>query len=239
MTIAQTGPAAIRPHVRYKNDLVAAIMDRTPASVLDIGCGEGQLIDTLQKRGIARCTGIEVDPETVRSATGAGLDVRLGRAEQLPFEDKAFDVVVLDYVAHHLEFLGCALSEAARVAKQAVLILDPWFDTALPSQQVARDFDNWFKHLDRRLGMVHFPVIDTATLATAFAGPERWQIDVGYRLVHQGISIDVMEGRARGRLAEAGCTDNLAHELAPLLDRARLHGVTEDGAVLFCADRSR
>ncbi|KTE46521.1 hypothetical protein ATE62_00840 [Sphingopyxis sp. HIX] len=56
------------------------------------------------------------------------MDVISCRAEALPFEDRSFDVVTLDYVAHHTENLPRALREASRVARCAVLILDCWFD---------------------------------------------------------------------------------------------------------------
>lgn len=237
MTTAETAPLATRPHFHYKQDLLTEIMALVPASLLDVGCGEGQLLRAAKERGIGQSVGLEIETEVVDALVASGLDVRIGRAEQLPFDSRSFDVVVFDYVAHHVEFLGCALSEAARVARRAVLVLDPWFDISVPSQRTAHAIDLWSKRLDRRQGMVHAPSIDAADLAASFEGPGGWQIDCRYRLILQDVSIDDLERRTRPRLDEAYADEGIREKLDALLDRARLHGMTEDGALLFKAVR--
>jgi ubiquinone/menaquinone biosynthesis C-methylase UbiE len=104
-----------RPHQIYKCEFMERILNLSPTSILDVGCGEAQVLRAAASAGCESCVGIEVDESLVSKHRNEGLDVRLGRAETLPFADKSFDVVTFDYVAHHLEHLERALLEAARV----------------------------------------------------------------------------------------------------------------------------
>ena len=163
--------------------------------------------------------------------------MRLGRAEALPFPDRSYDVVTFDYVAHHVECLERALHEAARVARRAVFVLDPWFDVTQPSQQVARDFDDWMKILDRRRGLVHWPCVDPDRLAAPFVALGGFSIDFNYRLLLQTVPVAKLERLGREQLALTGGCPRLETKWVTLLDRARLHGITDDGAVTLCATR--
>ena len=51
--------------------IVEAVMSRSPASALDIGCGEGWLSRELSSRGV-RVTGVDVVPDLIERATRAG-----------------------------------------------------------------------------------------------------------------------------------------------------------------------
>jgi methionine biosynthesis protein MetW len=42
---------------------------------MDIGCGQGELLRELQKRGFLRLSGVDVDPNTVESLRNQGFDV--------------------------------------------------------------------------------------------------------------------------------------------------------------------
>lgn len=126
-----------RPHAGYKRGLLAEILAIEPASVLDVGCGEGELLGHLTAAGIS-CEGVEPEPRARDVALSKGFHVEPARAERLPFASGAFEVVVLDYVAHHVENLGQALVEAMRVARRGVLVLDPWYEESFPCQRVAR-----------------------------------------------------------------------------------------------------
>jgi hypothetical protein len=226
-----------RPPQTYKREFQERVMSLSPDSLLDVGCGEAELLMAAAAAGCPRCTGIEPDQDTVSKMHERGLDVRLGRAESLPFDDRSFDVITFDYVAHHVEFLEDALLEAARVARRAVLILDPWYDISLPSQQTARDFDDWMKIIDRRLGRVHNPCIDPARLTAAFRSLGEWQIDYSCRLLYQDMPLSRIESTAREQLATLDGCQTLEGDLVRLLDRMRLHGITDDGALTFVARR--
>ncbi len=66
--------------------------------VLDLGCGDGVLSLELQARG-ASVVGVDGSPEQVAAALAAGVDARLARAEELPF-DGEFDAVFSNAVLH-------------------------------------------------------------------------------------------------------------------------------------------
>ncbi len=84
--------------------------------VLDVGCGTGRLLSLLAERG-AVGTGVELAPEMVAVARRANpqMDIRQGTAEDLPFDDGTFDLVVACLAYHHLGAPERFLAEATRV----------------------------------------------------------------------------------------------------------------------------
>ena len=52
--------------------IVDAVMSRAPASVLDIGCGEGWLVRALAARGVPTIVGVDVVPGLIDRAQAAG-----------------------------------------------------------------------------------------------------------------------------------------------------------------------
>lgn len=148
---------------------------------------------------------------------------------------------LLEYVAHHLEHLERALLEAARVARRAVLILDPWYDPSFASQRVALDFDLWLKTIDRRSGMVHNPCASAERLTAPFRALGGWQLDCAHRLVLEELPVDQMERSGRRQLdtiTDRSERRELEARLIALLDRARLDGYTQDGALCLSATRA-
>ena len=90
------------------------------ASVLDVGCGDGQLAWLLsQRRPDLRITGVDV---LVRKETRVPVKPFDGRT--LPFAPQAFDVVSFVDVLHHCDCQLELLAEARRVARQAIVIKD-------------------------------------------------------------------------------------------------------------------
>lgn len=91
--------------------------------VLDVACGPGIVVEALA-RAAGEVTGCDITPEMLAKAAqrcaAAGLtNVRFapGRAEALPFEDAAFDVVVSRSALHHFPDPPAALREMARVVR--------------------------------------------------------------------------------------------------------------------------
>lgn len=226
-----------RPHARYKAELHQRIAALGPRSVLDVGCGRGDLLASPLLSGCPTRTGLEVATADVAALRAAGFDAWHGEAEALPFADGTFDVVVFDYVAHHLFDLPRALREAARVARRAVLILDPWYDTAVPSQQVAQAFDLWSKVIDRTEGMVHHPCLPAAALAAPFEALGGFSLDYRTRLILEPLPYEQLVEESRRHLARLADTAERQAALAPILRQAARHGVSEDGSILFVAER--
>ncbi|MCB9893421.1 MAG: class I SAM-dependent methyltransferase [Planctomycetes bacterium] len=131
-----------------------------PASVLDVGCGRGVLVSLLCNDGIL-ATG--VDP----AATGQDPQVIKADATSLPFPDSSFEWVTLRHVPHHLVDLPGALRECIRVAREGLLMAEPWFDIGDPVQQVAERWDHWWKRQHERAGDTHKPCLSLQQLVAA------------------------------------------------------------------------
>jgi hypothetical protein len=86
--------------------------------------------------------------------------------------------------------------------------------------------------------MVHEPCADANRLAAPFVALGGFDIDSTHRLVLQAMTIAEMERIARAQLAKIAASPELESELAAVLDGARLHGVTHDGALCFAAVRA-
>ncbi|PUB31686.1 methyltransferase family protein [Promicromonospora sp. AC04] len=87
---------------------------------LDVGCGPGALTERLVARLGAHAVAA-VDPSTsfieaVR-ARCAGADVRLGTAENLPFDDDSVDLSAAQLVVHFMSDPVAGLQEMARVTR--------------------------------------------------------------------------------------------------------------------------
>lgn len=110
-----------------KQKVLKASGFRYGESLLDIGCGTATLlIIAKSQHPSSRIVGIDPDEKILRIArrkmsNGYGLDIELIKAgaEQLPFEDASFDVVVSSLVFHHLptDIKKQALREIYRVLK--------------------------------------------------------------------------------------------------------------------------
>lgn len=89
--------------------------------VLDVGTGAGHTALALAP-GAGSCTGIDLTEPMVRVAEGLArargvenVTFAVGAAEQLPFPDGAFDLVVCRFAAHHFADFRQAVREMARV----------------------------------------------------------------------------------------------------------------------------
>lgn len=92
----------------------------TRGSVLDLGCGDGSIAIALMKlRPDLKIEGVDV---LIRPQTH--IPVTRYDGVKLPFEDHSFDYVTIVDVLHHTEDPAAVLTEAARVARQGVVIKD-------------------------------------------------------------------------------------------------------------------
>ena len=92
--------------------------------ILDIGCGTGNHLLLFHRLGLD-VTGIDASPymlDIARSRLGNKASLKIGRAEDLPFEDNEFDVVTFIYTLEFLDDAFRALLEVGRVAKHRVFV---------------------------------------------------------------------------------------------------------------------
>jgi methionine biosynthesis protein MetW len=96
---------------------------RTGSRVLDLGCGEGDLLKALQIEKRARVQGIELSEAAIQECIAKGLFVYHGDLNEglADFNDNSVDYVILTntiQVLHRPDFL---IQEAARVGKHCII----------------------------------------------------------------------------------------------------------------------
>jgi 2-polyprenyl-3-methyl-5-hydroxy-6-metoxy-1,4-benzoquinol methylase len=114
---------------RFLREVDAAVDSLRPASILDVGCGEGIVSERLARRTGATVVGLDLDDEHLvaewRRRESDLLSFRPGSAYELPFDDASFDCVCALEVLEHLQRPRDALAEVARVARSAFLVSVP------------------------------------------------------------------------------------------------------------------
>lgn len=106
-----------RTYRRFIEARVVRALDE-PESILDIGCGEGILLENLSKRYPGkRIAGVDLSDENIRICKDLGLDVILSDAADIKLPPESFDACVMMSVLEHVEDPGAALREAWRVLR--------------------------------------------------------------------------------------------------------------------------
>jgi ubiquinone/menaquinone biosynthesis C-methylase UbiE len=108
-------------------ELLVREADLVGRRVLDVGCGTGRLSAALAERG-SRVWGIEPSPEMAARARERGVNVKVARAERLPFKEGWFERAVLWLVAHLVD-RPAVFTELTRVlspdGRIAIATFDP------------------------------------------------------------------------------------------------------------------
>ena len=91
--------------------------------VLDVGCGDGQLMELLQSERGARTRGLEVEQAGVNRCVAKGLAGVQGNADaDLPvYPDDAYDVAILSKTIQELARPKFVLDELSRIARRVVI----------------------------------------------------------------------------------------------------------------------
>jgi SAM-dependent methyltransferase len=114
---------------RFSEQLAVRFADfagvAAPATALDVGCGPGALTTVLVDRlGDARVAAADPSPSFAAAAGTRfpSVDVRLAPAEELPFDDDAFDLVLAQLVVHFMTDPVRGLAEMVRVARPGATV---------------------------------------------------------------------------------------------------------------------
>jgi methionine biosynthesis protein MetW len=111
-----------RRKIRVDLALIAELV--APATrVLDIGCGDGELIDHLYRTKTCDARGIEIDMQEVQRAVAHGLPVMQGDAdtELVNYPDAAFDYVILSRTLQAVEKPREVLAQMLRIGTHAIV----------------------------------------------------------------------------------------------------------------------
>lgn len=113
--------------IQYLVEKICTTLNPNPR-ILDVGCGTGANLKMLAAYG--RAEGVDISSQAVDFCRERGLDsVRLGAAEQLPYENGSFDLVTALDVVEHLDDDVAGLREMRRVLRRdgRVLLFVPAF----------------------------------------------------------------------------------------------------------------
>jgi 2-polyprenyl-3-methyl-5-hydroxy-6-metoxy-1,4-benzoquinol methylase len=127
---ASRNPVARRLVSRFRADLDELWQRAAPASVLDVGCGDGALAWRWANRlGDRRVVAVDRDDPGLRAAWAArrraNLAFRAGDASRLEFGADEFDMAAAVEVLEHVADPDAALAELCRVARRWLLVSVP------------------------------------------------------------------------------------------------------------------
>jgi methionine biosynthesis protein MetW len=118
-----TGPEhGILPLVRADHRLVAGMV-AAGARVLDVGCGDGALLDFLARNKAVDARGIELSREGVAACVARGLAVIQGDADAdlVDYPDDCFDYVILSQTLQATRRPKVVLEQMLRIGRNAIV----------------------------------------------------------------------------------------------------------------------
>jgi len=160
-------------------------MVKPDSSVLDLGCGDGALLELLVKERGCRGQGLEIDEASILACVRRGLPVFHGDLEQglAGYPDASVDVVILNQSVQQLREVDRVLRDALRVGRQVIVgfpnfghwnvrwqVLNgrtpvtpglpwQWYDTPNVHFFSLMDFEDWCRlrnvHISQRLFLDH------------------------------------------------------------------------------------
>jgi ubiquinone/menaquinone biosynthesis C-methylase UbiE len=152
-----TNPVVRRLMAGFEQTLDELFARAAPASVLDVGCGEGVLTEQWADRiAPGRIVGIDLDDPKL-TAEWAGrrrpnLTFAPMEVERLQFADNEFELVAATEVLEHVTEPERALAEMARVAGESLLVSVPheplWRALNMARGAYLRQFGNTPGHLN-------------------------------------------------------------------------------------------
>jgi 2-polyprenyl-3-methyl-5-hydroxy-6-metoxy-1,4-benzoquinol methylase len=125
-----TNPVVRRLMAGFEGSLADLFARAAPASVLDVGCGEGVLTHAWAERlGDRRVVGVDLQDDKLErewaTRQRANLEFLATAGEDLPFADNEFELVAAIEVLEHVPDPRHTLAEMARVAAGHVLVSVP------------------------------------------------------------------------------------------------------------------
>ena len=122
------------PDAPWRNAATSALCDKfsgqSNVQLLELGCGDGFVLETLQNTGVFSVRGTTFrteDDDYIRKRpypNGISVDHGIDLNEPLPYQSESYDAVVSTEVIEHVESHRRFVSEAARVLKPGgVLVL--------------------------------------------------------------------------------------------------------------------
>jgi methionine biosynthesis protein MetW len=120
--------------LQWKHLAAAELVEEDP--VLDIGCGSGLLLELLRDKSLRSLTGCDIAASSTAILASKGLRaLRCDVERPLPFRSGSFATATLVDVLEHTFYPETLLAEAARVAREVVVVV-PNFNSIVARLQV-------------------------------------------------------------------------------------------------------
>jgi methionine biosynthesis protein MetW len=104
---------------------LSAIVDwiEPGSSVLDLGCGDGDLLEQLIREKGVRGTGVDIDPEKLLACIRRGIPVvqRDLNGSLECFETGSYDYVIVSQTIHQLKAPDAMMGEILRIGRHAIV----------------------------------------------------------------------------------------------------------------------
>lgn len=222
----------------YRDEFRKRVLGGRPRSILEVGAGDGAFLQTVAGQ-VDRLTGLDPDPANVSRLKMEGFEAVEGAAERLPFADGEFDVVVFSFTPHHVSDWNAALTEALRVARNGVEILDVWYDETIADQRTTLALDRWYKMIDRRTGMVHNDTLPPGVMLAPVITRHDVTYDYACRRIASPLNIGETMEHGREKLAKVDNDPALAREFDEIIAAGHRDGMSEEGAIMMTIEKRR
>ncbi len=128
-------------------------------SVLEVGCGIGDLLLEMHKFHPKELYGVDSTAASIEFATqylkDIDVDLSVASAASLPFPDNSFDVVLVMYELQHIDqdrMMKRVVHEVARVARHWVILVEETAQESYRHENIIRrtvdDYQDAFKYVD-------------------------------------------------------------------------------------------
>jgi len=143
--------------------------------ILDLGCGDGTILEALKLNKSIEGYGVEIDKENILACIEKGIDVIEQNIDEglSNFQDKSFDTVLVSQTIQVLKNPKLALEEITRIGHQSLIVIpnfghwrsrltvflggkmpvtetlpDKWYETQNIHLCTVADFENLCSELD-------------------------------------------------------------------------------------------
>lgn len=166
---------------RFESQAIALVKSIHPRTVLDVGCGEGYVLDALSRGGVmAGLTGLDLSEQAVQDARarlGARAEIECRDARELASDGRQFDLVMMLEVLEHIPDPGQMLPILEALTRRHLLLSVPW-EPMFRGLNMARgkhvsDFGNDPEHVNHwgRRGFMRFVEQRFRVLAAPIVAP--------------------------------------------------------------------